>query len=137
MYLRDLDNSTEISLAKNRVVRVALPPAGREPAAVPARRFARRPRNRRGSRGAAASAMRLANTVGAAVTNHRTLGRAEGRILSLSGVALVALAVLAALWPRVVATPLAVLALWVGLALMWRSFRLFSHDDAGPTPPAP
>jgi cardiolipin synthase len=137
MYLRDLDNSTEISLAKNRVVRVALPPAGREPDAVPARRFARRPRNRRGSRGAAASAMRLANTVGAAVTNHRTLGRAEGRILSLSGVALVALAVLAALWPRVVATPLAVLALWVGLALMWRSFRLFSHDDAGPTPPAP
>jgi cardiolipin synthase A/B len=137
MYLRDLDNATEISLARNRVVRVSLPPAGREPSGAPARRFARRPRNRRGSRGAAASAMRLANTVGAAVTNHRTLGRAEGRILSLSGVALVVLAVLAAAWPRAVATPLAVLALWVGLALMWRSFRLFTHDDAGPTPPVP
>jgi len=158
MYLRDLDNATEIRLAKNRVVRLSLPARGgalaasssgpggasgsageAELVAVPTQhRFARRPRNRRGSRGAAASAMRLANTVGAAVTNHRTLGRAEGRILSLSGVALVVLAVLAVLWPRVIASPLAVLALWVGLALMWRSFRLFTrHDDSGPTPPVP
>lgn len=148
MYLRDLDNSTEIRLAKNRVVRLPLPTRTGSPDSGPASeaelvavqppRFARRPRNRRGSRGAAASAMRLANTVGAAVTNHRTLGRAEGRILSLAGVALVVLAVVSALWPRVVATPLAVLAVWVGLALMWRSFRLFTrHDDAGPTPPVP
>ena len=147
MYLRDLDNATEIRLAKNRVVRLSLP--ARASAAegaftsdaelvAAAARFARRPRNRRGSRGAAASAMRLANTVGAAVTNHRTLGRAEGRILTLAGLALVVLAVVSALWPRVVATPIAVLAVWVGLALMWRSFRLFTrHDDAGPTPPVP
>src|SRR5690606_16345364 len=147
MYLRDLDNATEIRLARNRVVRLSLP--GRAPAlasgssegellGVAPRRFARRPRNRRGSRGAAASAIRLANTVGAAVTNHRTLGRAEGRILSLSGLALVVLAVLAVLWPRVVATPIAVLATWVGLALMWRSCRLLiRHDDAGPAPPPP
>jgi cardiolipin synthase len=139
MYLRDLENSTEIRLARNRVVRLSLPataegvPVSRAP-----RSFARRPRNRRGSRGAAASAMRLANTVGAAVTNHRTLGRAEGRILSLAGIALIVMAVLGVLWPRVVASPLSVLALWVGLALMWRSFRLFTRrDDAGPTPPAP
>jgi cardiolipin synthase len=140
MYLRDLDNSTEITLAKNRVVRLRLPASDGELTALPggSGRFARRPRNRRGSRGAAASAMRLANTVGAAVTNHRTLGRAEGRILSLAGIVLVVLAVLSGLWPRVIATPLAVLSLWVGLALMWRSFRLFTrHDDAGPTPPAP
>jgi cardiolipin synthase len=82
--------------------------------------------------------MRLANTVGAAVTNHRTLGRAEGRILSLAGVALLVLAVVAVLWPRIIMTPLAILAFWVGLALMWRSFRLFTRkDDAGPTPPTP
>jgi cardiolipin synthase len=82
--------------------------------------------------------MRLANTVGAAVTNHRTLGRAEGRILSLAGGALGALAVVALLWPRVIATPLAVLGLWVGLSLMWRSFRLYlRRDEPGPTPPAP
>jgi cardiolipin synthase A/B len=138
MYLRDLDNSTEIRLTKNRVVRLSLPASVRDanPAAPP--RFPRRPRNRRGSRGAAASAMRLANTVGAAVTNHRELGRAEGRILSLAGVALVVLAVLAVLWPRVIATPLAALSVWVGLALMWRSVRLITRgDDAGPTPPVP
>lgn len=137
MYLRDLDNATEIRLARNRVVRLALRSSDGELEAPPAQRFARRPRNRRGSRGAAASAMRLANTVGAAVTNHRTLGRAEGRILSLSGVVLVLLAALSLLWPRVIALPLAAIALWVGLALMWRSFRLFMRpDDADPTPPA-
>jgi cardiolipin synthase len=107
-----------------------------EAQAGPRRRFARR-RHRRGSRGAAASAMRLANTVGAAVTNHRTLGRAEGRILALSGVVLVILGVLAVLWPRAVASPLAVLALWVGLALVWRSGRLFSSPQDGGTPPPP
>ncbi len=124
MYLRDLEGSTEIHLEKNRVVR--LPPASAEGlgAASARRRFARR---RRGSRGAAASAMRLANTVGAAVANHRTLGRAEGRILALAGVGLVALAALALLWPRFIVTPLALLAVWVGLALMWRSFRLITR----------
>jgi cardiolipin synthase A/B len=138
MYLRDLENSTEIQLAKNRVVRLLS--AGTPEAQSPAerRRFARRPRNRRGSRGAAASAMRLANTVGAAVTNHRTLGRAEGRILSLAGLGLVGLAVLSVWWPRLIVTPLAVLAVWVGLALMWRASRLFMRrDDPGPTPPVP
>jgi cardiolipin synthase len=138
MYLRDLDNSTEIRLAKNRVVRLQLPASEGQSVPAPTRRLNRRLRNRRGSRGAAASAMRLANTVGAAVTNHRTLGRAEGRILSLAGGALGALAVVALLWPRVIATPLAVLGLWVGLSLMWRSFRLYlRRDEPGPTPPAP
>lgn len=138
MYLRDLDNSTEIRLAKNRVVRLPLPASDGQPVPTPARRLNRRLRHRRGSRGAAASAMRLANTVGAAVTNHRTLGRAEGRILSLAGGGLVALAVLAVFWPRVLATPIAVVALWVGLSLMWRSFRLYlRRDEPGPTPPVP
>jgi cardiolipin synthase len=136
IYLRDLGNSTEIRLARNRVV--PLSPSAEAPVAAERRRFARRPRNRRGSHGAAASAMRLANTVGAAVTNHRTLGRAEGRILSLAGMELVVLAVVAVLWPRIIMTPLAVLTLWVGLALMWRSFRLFTRKgDSGPTPPSP
>jgi cardiolipin synthase len=138
MYLRDLDNATEIVLAKNRVVRLSLPSGGQPEGATGGRgRFARRPRHRRGSRGAAASAMRLANTVGAAVTNHRTLGRAEGRILSLAGLGLIVVGVLAVWWPRAVASPLAVLALWVGLALVWRSFRLFfaRHEEAGPPPP--
>lgn len=81
-------------------------------------------------------AIRVANTVGAAVTNHRTLGRSEGRILLLAGVALAIVAVLATIWPRVVATPLAILALWIGVALIWRSSHLTSrHDDALSSPP--
>lgn len=130
MYLRDLANSTEIILAQNRVVKVFRPGAP-----VPRRRTARErfgtraPLSRRGSPGAAVGAIRVANTVGAAVTNHRTLGRAEGRILLLSGLALMASAVVAWFWPRLLVTPIAVVGLWIGIALVWRSVRLALHRD--------
>jgi cardiolipin synthase len=81
-------------------------------------------------------AVRVANTVGAAVTNHRTLGRAEGRILLLSGVALMLIAAVAGLWPRLLATPIAVVALWIGIALIWRSIRAPRRDDVLDVPPS-
>jgi cardiolipin synthase len=139
MYVRDLANSTEITLAQNRVIRMPQTGASAAAAAPRDRGFGSgRRRNRRGSRGAAVGAIRVANTVGAAVTNHRTLARAEGRILLLAGVTLALLAALATVWPRVIATPVAVVALWVGVALVWRSSRLATRRD-GPVdaPPAP
>jgi cardiolipin synthase len=87
------------------------------------RRGARR-RRRRGSRNATVGALRVANTVGAAVANRRTLERADGTVLSLAGAVLAACAVIAVLWPRSVALPFAFLALWIGLALFWRGLRL-------------
>jgi cardiolipin synthase len=133
MYLRDLEGATEIELARNRVVRVdesagvaaqpASPAVVPAPAATPGR-AARRQSNRKGSQGAAAGAIRIANAVGAAVTNHRVVGAAEGRLLIPSGLVLVVLAVLATLWPRLIAVPVAALSLWVGVALVWRARRL-------------
>jgi cardiolipin synthase len=117
-YERDLANATEICLERNRV----LPVGGRGAPPLPRRRGLP-PRGITGSR-AATSAMRVANAVGAAVTSHREIGRAESRVLVATGLILLALAIVATLWPRLLAVPLAVLGAWVGVTLIWRARRL-------------
>jgi cardiolipin synthase len=131
MYRRDLANATEIQLERNRVVSVKPSGAARTSTGkAPAVAGSAVPASRRGSRGAAAGALRVANTVGAAVANRRTLGRTEGRMLLLVGLVLIATALIAALWPRAVALPIAFLAAWVGSALIWRSIRLARRPAA-------
>jgi cardiolipin synthase len=121
MYAHDLEHATEIVLSRNRVRRLST--------AVPihhrsrADRRAVRQAGRKGSV-AAAGAIRIANAVGAAVTNHRVLGPAESRVLFLAGLGLVAIALLGVLWPWGLAVPLAALSFWVGGALVWRAARL-------------
>jgi len=147
IYLRDLSKSTEITLHKNRVVRRAEPSASLlqqglrpEPAAPesagpqfepipeselsPAQRRRGTRRGRRGARRATVGALRVANTVGAAVANRRTLERADGTVLLGAGTLLALLSVVAVLWPRSVALPVSFLALWMGLALLGRGLRL-------------
>ena len=137
-YETDLGNSTEIVLKLRRRWRKAdagasapevhagtgtanaapAPTPGREPHASP-RKGPPYPRARGGSSGrAAAGAMRLANSVGAAIANRRVLGRSESGPLLIAGVLLFACAVVGILWPRVVAWPLAALALWIGSSLV-------------------
>lgn len=107
-YLRDLDRSTELLLKGRR-------PQPRELV----------PHNTRGgsSSRAAASALRLANTVGAAISNRRVLAESERGILSIAGFTLVALAALGVWLPQVLAWPAAALAAWLGLSLLWRRVR--------------
>jgi cardiolipin synthase len=62
--------------------------------------------------------------VGAALTGQRTLGPAEARVAGGGGIALLALAIVALLWPRLVAVPFAALALWLGATLLLRGLRL-------------
>ena len=69
---------------------------------------------------AAASALRLANTVGAAIANRRVLGDSERGVLSLSGFALLLLAALGVWMPQLLAWPLAAFAAWLGLSLLWK-----------------
>jgi len=80
---------------------------------------------------AAAGAMRLANSIGAAITNRRVLGPAECAPLLVAGMILFAAAGLAVLWPHVIAWPLAALALWIGTSLIARYVELRRK-----TPPA-
>jgi len=116
-YLADLENATEIVLPRSR------------------RRGA--PRERPGHRGrpaarlsgasagrAAAGALRIGNTVGAAIVDRRVLVSTEARILGLAGLALLLLAAIALLVPRVVATVLAIVLGWFGAALLVRAAAL-------------
>lgn len=122
MYLDDLGNATEILLERRRRVRRA--DAGRAP-------------RRRGAGGsatrAAAGALRLGNVIGSALTARHVTGPAERRLLISGGSLLAVVAVLAGLWPRLVAWPLGVFSLWLGLALLLRAIR---HREA-PAPPPP
>jgi cardiolipin synthase len=117
MYEDDLDNATEIVLAKRRVR-----PTVRRARAPGARRW--RPRS--GSAGrAAAGALSLGSAVGAAMTNRRVLGPAEARVLAMAGLVLLALAAVGLVWPWLLAMPMGVAAAWVGVSLLMRSLRLY------------
>ncbi len=107
-YLRDLDHSTELLLR------------GRRP--EPRGEVARNARGGSSSR-AAASALRLANTVGAAISNRRVLANSERGVLSIAGGVLIALAALGFWLPELLAWPAAAFAAWLGLSLLWRRFR--------------
>ena len=72
--------------------------------------------------------MRVGNTFGAAIANRRVLGATEARTMVLAGATLGVVAVMSALWPKLLAWPLAALAAWSAIALLLRAHRL--HRDA-------
>jgi cardiolipin synthase len=73
---------------------------------------------------AAAGAIRLGNTVTAAVAGHRVLAPADARTVGLTGAVLVALAAIAIWRPPVLAWPFAVLLAWLGGVLLAQAWRL-------------
>jgi cardiolipin synthase A/B len=116
-FLEDLEHSTEIVLDDRR--RLYLP---RDP---------RPPRRRRlkslgrGSIGpAAAGALRIGNVVGAAVTNRRALEPVEGRIMAVTALALIALALLFIVVPALLIYPVAVLFIWFAITLLLKAGTL-------------
>jgi cardiolipin synthase len=112
MYLQDLSNSTEIVLGRrNRV--------------TPLRDKPRHLNPRRGSASrAAASALRLGNTVSAALTDRRVLGASEAGVMMKVGLVLTAVAIFGTLFPRLIAVPVGVVAAWIGVALLVRAWKL-------------
>ena len=112
MYLDDLGRATEITLtARARVVKADEAP--------------RRAARRTGSAGrAAAGAVSIGSAMGAAMTGRRVLGPAEARIMGAAGVALLVLGLLALGWPRVIAMPLGVIAIWLAASLLLRARAL-------------
>ncbi|HEV2540407.1 MAG TPA: phospholipase D-like domain-containing protein [Frateuria sp.] len=117
-YERDLTNATEIVLAPRRhrpyIERVKSsterPPRPKRPGGSSSR--------------AAAGALRIANTVGAALTDRRVLGDTARGPLLVGIAVLTVLAAVALVWPRVVSWPIAVLAAWFALNLAIRVWRL-------------
>ncbi|UJJ58391.1 phospholipase D-like domain-containing protein [Rhodanobacter denitrificans] len=120
-YEQDLGNATEIVLASRRRRRGS---GGRERVR---RREARPPhvRHAGGSSGrAAAGALRIANSVGAALANRRVLDDTGGAPLAIGTLVLVVLAAVAFVWPAWIGWPFGALAAWFALNLAIRSWRV-------------
>jgi cardiolipin synthase len=115
VYERDLSSATEVVLDMRRKLRAPGRP--------------HRPRAGMGSgRGsanrAAAGALRLGNALGAAFAGRRVLGPVEAWLMLAGGALIAACAILIALFPRLLAYPLAALAGWFACALVFRAWRL-------------
>ena len=120
-YEQDLAHSTEIVLTRRNRVRRA-PTAE----AASAQGMQRAPRHAAsGSAGrAAAGAFSVGSALGAALTDRRILGPAEAGLLFLMAAVAVAIGVVGALWPRILAWPLALIAIWSGLAWIAKGIAL-------------
>jgi cardiolipin synthase len=118
MYSDDLKHATEVVLDARSRVRTPGPPD------TPARKHPPGWRARGSGGRAMAGAMRIGSAVSAAVTNRRVLEPVEGHIALSAGVVLALLAVLAVLFPRVVAYPLAAIGAWLAATLFSRGLTL-------------
>jgi cardiolipin synthase len=128
-YEADLTRSTEIVLTRRNRVRRA--PTAETAAEWAARRAARRAVS--GSAGrAAAGAFSVGSALGAALTDRRILGPAEAGLLFLMAAVAIAIGVLAALWPRVLAWPVAFVAMWSGIAWAAKGVSLRRGRRGGP-----
>jgi cardiolipin synthase len=121
-YDADLTRATEIVLTRRKRVRPA------EARTAPTAR-----RALSGSAGrVAAGAVGVGSALGAALTSRRSLESAESGMLAKVGVGVIAVALLAAWWPRLVAWPLAFFAAWLGLAWLGKAIVLRRRARAGP-----
>ena len=119
-YEDDLDNATEIVLAPNRRRGIGKRVRSADTHA---------PRVRRGSGGgtsgrAAAGALRLANSVGAALRHRRVLDDDSVAPQLIASLVLLALAIVAALRPAWIGWPFAALTGWFALNLAIRGLRM-------------
>ncbi len=120
MFLADLTNATEVVLdARNRV---KAPGMSRST-----------PRARAGgSSGRAVSgAVRIGNTVTAAITNRRVLEPVEAHIAMIAGLLLLGFAALIVTFPRGFAYPVALIAAWFAAALLVRGAALKKRRTEG------
>jgi len=120
-YEEDLKRATEIVLTRrNRVKRTSSGGADEIPLS--------RAGTRRASSGSAgrvaAGAVSVGSALGAALTNRRALGPAEAGLLMLMAAIAVVIGVVAALFPRVIAWPLAIIAVWLAIAWVAKSISL-------------
>jgi len=111
MYEEDLAHATEIVLSDKRRVRPSVMP--RRPAPGSSGRASR----------AAAGALRIGNTMGAAFSGRRTLGLAESGLMFSIALGFLLLAGIAVVVPLVITVPLAALALWIAVTLLVRAWR--------------
>ena len=129
-YLDDLTHSTEVVLrAGRRSGRMHVSRTTEREGLPPKRRLRDRRRGTGSAGRGVAGAIRLGNTVSAAVTDRRVLAAADARTVAMAGAILVVIAAVAVLWPRVFAVPIALLSVWFGGAMLLESYRLRRNKE--------
>ncbi|MEO8506466.1 MAG: phospholipase D-like domain-containing protein [Betaproteobacteria bacterium] len=129
-YETDLAHATEIVVTRRNRVRPTEPRAEAEPEAHGGAR-----RAVSGSAGrAAAGAVSVGSALGAALTNRRNLGPAEVGLLTTMAIVMAGIAIVAALFPRVLAWPIAFFAAWLAIAWALKGLHLWRRAHR-PGPP--
>ncbi len=116
IYEEDLSNATEIVLGNRQRVRASRAVSRVSGSGGKAAR-------------AAAGALRIGNSVGAALTNRRALGPAEAGTMLTVGLFFVVLASVALVIPLAVTLPLALFAAWIAVTLLVRGWRMHRKSD--------
>jgi cardiolipin synthase A/B len=124
-YELDLQSATEILLAPRRYRRTDPVPAGDSPRT-------RVGRGGGGSSRAAASALRMANTVGATLANHRVLADMAGGPLLVGMLLLSVVAAISILWPAWIGWPIGALCAWAAVNMGVRVWRVWRRRRRGP-----
>jgi len=120
MHLADLGNATEIVLRPKRRGTGSSDRAGRH-----GRTIGGRVGTSTGSASrAAAGALRLGRTVGAALSDQRVIEPTEARLVGFVGALFLMAAAAAAIWPFLLALPLILICGWIGIALLARARAL-------------
>jgi cardiolipin synthase len=123
MFEDDLGHATEIVLERRRV----RPAERRARRGIPVSARLRRSLASGGSTSrAAAGALRLGSTFGAAITARRPVGAAEAFTLAYGAMALLGLAALGYWFPKALALPLSVVMAWIGVSWLIKSWRLLA-----------
>ena len=74
----------------------------------------------------------MGRTLGAALTARREVGAAEAYNLFWSSLIFLSIGAVAFKWPKAIAMPFAVLAVWFALAGLFRAWRLYRRETRSP-----
>jgi cardiolipin synthase len=120
LYEEDIGNSTEVVLKSGRLGLA-------KPVSSGTKKYNRSPQTSAGR--FLSGAIGFGSTLGASFSQRRTLGRADSLIICGGGGILLVLGLLAIFTPRIIAWPLAVLALWTAAGLLIHAWKLWRSDE--------
>jgi cardiolipin synthase A/B len=119
IYLADLQGSTEVLLSPGRRGETKLVAASPGPKSYRMRAMSER---------LLSGVIGLGSTLSALLSQRRNVAPEEALVICSGGMVLVCLALLAFLVPRLVAWTIAVVALWSGIGLLMKAWRLWRSD---------
>ena len=121
MFEKDLANSTEVVLTARKMRSVER----RKTASLDDLKT----RGRTTRRAASAGAIRMGRTLGAALTSRREVGAAEAYNVFWSSLIFLAMGLVFLKWPKGIAYPIGVLAVWFAVSGLFHAWSLYRRDQ--------